>query len=583
MIKELRLQNYRGFVQHTIPFKKLNVIVGANNAGKSTIVEALGIISLVTNRYKNLAYKKSPEWLLIEGNVYGVSPSMKHAEISFDSICNQYKDEFPAVISATFGDGSEVMVYLNKKGDIHAVIKVENGKILSSKRDAGKIELPNINILPQVGPVQKDEVILDPDYVKSAVGSSLSPLHFRNQLNIFESYFPSFQKLVEQTWPGVMVQQLLKESNFPKTPLFLQIRNENFAAEVSAMGHGLQMWLQVIWFLTLFGNSNIIILDEPDVYMHADLQKRLIRLIKDRFPQVIITTHSIEIMSEVEPEEILVIDKISEKSTFAIKIPAVQRVVESIGSIHNIHLARLWKAKKFILVEGKDMDYFKIIQNKLFPNSINPIDSIPYMAIGGWCGWNLAIGSSMFLKNAFNEKLIVYCILDSDYHLESEINERLKKAQNKEIELHIWRKKEIENYFIVPEAFQRIINKRNQINSSPTVDEIKNQLSEIFLSLKENTTDCIANEILLRNKKNGLQDANRKARLSVYTILNKEGSISSIVSGKEVISKMAIWAQNKYKVSFSAAALLQELNKQEIDNEIVSVVNSIEFGEKFIK
>ncbi len=70
------------------------------------------------------------------------------------------------------------------------------------------------------------------------------------------------------------------------------------------MGHGLQIWLQVIWFLTLFNSSEIIILDEPDVYMHADIQKRLIRFIKNKFPQVIVTTHSIEIMSEVEPEDI---------------------------------------------------------------------------------------------------------------------------------------------------------------------------------------------------------------------------------------------------------------------------------------
>lgn len=74
------------------------------------------------------------------------------------------------------------------------------------------------------------------------------------------------------------------------------------------------MWLQVIWFLTLFRESEIIILDEPDVYMHADLQKRLIRLIKNEFPQVILTTHSIEIMSEVEPEDILIIDKEAKKS-----------------------------------------------------------------------------------------------------------------------------------------------------------------------------------------------------------------------------------------------------------------------------
>ena len=40
MIEKLKLTNYRGFDNHTIPFSELNIIVGSNNAGKSTIVQS---------------------------------------------------------------------------------------------------------------------------------------------------------------------------------------------------------------------------------------------------------------------------------------------------------------------------------------------------------------------------------------------------------------------------------------------------------------------------------------------------------------------------------------------------------------
>ena len=44
MLRELRLENYRGFSDHSIPFEEVSVLVGRNNAGKSTAVEALRLV-----------------------------------------------------------------------------------------------------------------------------------------------------------------------------------------------------------------------------------------------------------------------------------------------------------------------------------------------------------------------------------------------------------------------------------------------------------------------------------------------------------------------------------------------------------
>lgn len=67
-------------------------------------------------------------------------------------------------------------------------------------------------------------------------------------------------------------------------------------AEVALMGHGLQMWLQTMWFLCRSSPTATVVLDEPDVYMHPDLQRRLVRLVRGRYPQIIIATHSVEIV-----------------------------------------------------------------------------------------------------------------------------------------------------------------------------------------------------------------------------------------------------------------------------------------------
>jgi predicted ATP-dependent endonuclease of OLD family len=73
MLTQLRLKNFRCFDDHTIPLRPTTIIVGRNNAGKSTIVEALRLVSLVENRYGALNFTSPPDWLDIPlGKFYGV-------------------------------------------------------------------------------------------------------------------------------------------------------------------------------------------------------------------------------------------------------------------------------------------------------------------------------------------------------------------------------------------------------------------------------------------------------------------------------------------------------------------------------
>ena len=51
----------------------------------------------------------------------------------------------------------------------------------------------------------------------------------------------------------------------------LFIQDAGFPAEIGLMGSGMQMWLQIVWFICRVDNNATVILDEPDVYMHPDL------------------------------------------------------------------------------------------------------------------------------------------------------------------------------------------------------------------------------------------------------------------------------------------------------------------------
>jgi predicted ATP-dependent endonuclease of OLD family len=50
-----------------------------------------------------------------------------------------------------------------------------------------------------------------------------------------------------------------------------------------------------------------LILDEPDIYLHPDLQVRMMEFASQRFGQIFVATHSSAIISTASSSEILII------------------------------------------------------------------------------------------------------------------------------------------------------------------------------------------------------------------------------------------------------------------------------------
>ncbi len=590
MISELYVNNYRCFSEHTVSFKATTIIVGKNNAGKSTLIEALRLVSLVANRIKTSYFKNPPKWTNLHKLNLGISPSLERIEFSSRNVINQYDDP-PAIILAKFENNEIIEIRLNDNGEIFAFVKNASGIVVKSRKEARELKSTSIEILPQISPLLEDEKGLEESYVKTNVYSSLTSRHFRNQLSYFYEHFRKFKKLSENTWDGLRIVQLTKASKIVTTtdPTLL-VQEGGFVTEIGSMGHGLQMWLQTMWFIARTSTKSAIVLDEPDVYMHADLQRKLIRTLRQSHRQIIIATHSLEIMAEVDADNILIIDRNKNKSHFATDIPQIQKIIyNDIGSIHNLELAKLWSSRKFLMVEGDDISILKRIQNTLLPKSISPIDSIPSSDIGGWGGWKYAIGSKFVLKNSGDIPIKIYCLLDSDYHIPPDKNSRLKEAKKNGINLHIWNKKEIENYLIVPEAILRVIlNKKPTLKGKITLEILNKAINDISESLKDELIDDFASEIgkffrstnkiidFTNNDKElnyETKNMNRVARNHVKQNWNNK---LNIIPGKKLLKELNKWLAEDYKINFGTIELSSELRKEEVDKELKTVIVGID-------
>jgi hypothetical protein len=578
MLRQLRMQNFRCFDDHTVLFEPNVVAVGKNNAGKSSLIEALRLVAAVINR-RGAQFVSTPRWLDLPRFRKGIAPGISQLGLNLNSVFHRYGNP-PASITATFRQGAVVNVYVGREETIFATIQA-NSEWIDSAAKFLDLKLPWINVLPQIGPLLTEEYRLTDERVVAHLNSRLSSRHFRNQLLRMDSPFAEFKALAEETWHGLSINPIQEAVTKEGTLLSLPVRDGDFVAEVGWMGHGLQMWLQTIWFLSRIATDSTVVLDEPDVYMHPDLQRKLFRFTRGRFRQCIVATHSVEIMAEAEPGNILIIDKKDKRSRYANNEPGVQILIDQIGGIHNVHLARLWSAKKFLLVEGKDIGLLKHFHSVLFPDAELPLDAIPSLPIGGWSGWPYAIGSSMTLSNAVGDHVVTYCILDSDYHSEEEIRNRYIEAQNRGVNLHIWGRKEIENFLLQPRAIRRVLAARIKNGELPSLEELRRKILDICEAERRSIEDGFASALIQANRRLDLITANRSARDKVEKMWQSEDGRLAIVSGKTLLSELSKWTQKEFDLAFGPPAIARQMTQSELPAELAGIIIAIEEGSSF--
>lgn len=568
----LRLQNFRCFRDHTIELQPKTLLVGKNNAGKSTAVEALRLVSIVTERIGNLHLRRPPKWADLGWNSKGVSPSLDSIDIHASSLFHNY-GEPPALVAASFSNGSRLDIHIGPEIEIHAVTYGPDGKAATTSNTVAAAQIPRVSILPQIAPLQENETIRDDAYVKKNAQTSRASLHFRNQLRVFSDQFPNFRSNVARTWPSLEIKSLeLPNIGDKDTPLALIVRDGDFSAEVAWMGHGLQMWLQTIWFLTRNTSASVLILDEPDVYMHADLQRKLVRMLLGDSRQFIIATHSPEMLSEVQAESVVILDRKKSRSTAATTSAIVQQLLQHVGSVHNLSLARLANQRRILFVEGQDVPFLKLFQNAFDPHSERPIDTVPNTDIEGWSGWHSVLTLARFLRKNADGDFAIFCVLDRDYHTESEIKKRAQEAKDASIHLHIWSAKELENFAIVPGAIARVISKKLKHDIPPeTVEAVIAKTTE---GLKDETFDKFAESFRLESPKQGVAAANNQAR----RLISAKWSTTNgryLVCGKDLFKSLAEWSQKEFGISLSLPAIITELRSTEVHEEVSDFIRSV--------
>lgn len=570
MLESIELENFRCFQNTKLSIRDITIIVGKNNSGKSTIIEALRIISMVTKKYKRTIYIDPPVSLNLPLKAKGFKLQVDLINIDLRGVVFYYNEGVNAKITAIFKDKVKIVVYLNEYVAF-ATVYDQNKNIITSKSKADLLNINSIGILPQIGLIKEKENLLSNATIMNDIDTYLTSRHFRNELLLFRtSLFNDFKKLAEETWQGLRIVELSykkQESDY----INLIIEDARFPAEIGLMGSGIQMWLQIIWFICRSKECETVILDEPDVYMHPDLQLKLLKIVRTLFKQVIIATHSVEIISKVPPRNIVMVDKDNRRMLYANHLSAVQNIVDDIGSAYNLSLVRLGSAKKCIFVEGKDMKILQQFYNILYPDDMVSLDTIPALPLGGFTRINEAFGASKLFHENTENNFKCYAILDKDYYLENQIEELYNKAKDNHLLLHVWNEKEIENYIIIPSVIYRIVQRPLE-DYNAFITEYETLVNE----LKEMTIDAYNTKIYeVYNGKMASGTAAKEARDYINLRWTNLEEKLKLVSGKEMLKRTNEWIRKRFGKSCSMNRIFSVMKPSDIDEEIVELISQL--------
>jgi energy-coupling factor transporter ATP-binding protein EcfA2 len=577
----IRLRNYKAFDDFQLSLNEFNVLVGANNAGKSTIISAFRILSEGIRRAQSR--KADPiDHDRLAGWAYPIS--LKELPIAGENVFFNYDDSTIAEVRFRLSNDNSLKLVFPEARQCFMVCETP-GKPIRTPTEFRKAFPVELGFVPILGPVEHEEKLYQRDAARLALLTHRASRNFRNIWYHFGDDFEEFRALVIQTWPGMDIQA--PESQFESNEMLLRMfcPEERLPREIYWAGYGFQVWCQMLTFIVKAKKATMLVIDEPDIYLHSDLQRQLVQLLRELGPDVLIATHSTEMISEVEPDELVIVNK-KNKAGRRIKNPGqLQGVFATLGSNLNPTLTQLAKTRRAIFVEGKDFQIIGGFARKLGKEKIATRADFAVIPVEGYNPQRIS-ELSKGIELTLGAKILKGAIFDRDYRSNEAVKEAFSEL-SKLVDLpFIHQRKELENYLLVAAPLQKAIDRRlrertKRVGSAVKIKEnIEQILDQVTSPLKTSVggqyVAKYAQFEMIRRK--GVDPATvaaeamelfEKGWQKLETRLN-------LVPGKEVLSLLNQHLQTKYQISVTPLQVVGEFEQGEIPKEVLALIRRID-------
>ena len=447
MINSVEIRNFKAIKNISLNLSRFNIFVGANNSGKSSVLQAIqfavGTAQTANKMARNLT--KNPISFSASASAFSYLP-IKDIEAL---VHNR---------NLTQTQGSEVKF---TEDDISSAITLKRGKnrniaaSITNSSLSAKIMSPEpyCVITPGVSGISISEEYKTKAVVFKSATRGDSNFYLRNILLLLSRKEDAWQKFItkfHQFFPDYSLEVKFDENSDETIEVYTTTSN-SVQLPIDALGTSALQILQILSYIYCF-EPKMLILDEPDTHLHPNNQRKLIFVLNEvsieQDMQILLSTHSRHMIDEgVNIATFFWM----QNGSLCKEIPADENenyvhMLLDLGALDKSDFMKNPNIQWVICTEDAKVDREEMLKS-IFISSGFKLSECVILPNKGCCNIENAVLLNNFIKQYLpNCKMIVH--RDSDYLSDETIDSLKRKMTDKGIFLWCTPGTDIEAIFI---------------------------------------------------------------------------------------------------------------------------------------
>jgi energy-coupling factor transporter ATP-binding protein EcfA2 len=576
----VEFRRFKAFETFSLALRHFNILVGPNNAGKSTILAAFRILAAAMRK---AGTRKAEIIRGPQGRVRGYNIDLDMISVAEENIFYNYDESEAATVTFKLSNKNELLLYFPERGACYLIADAHGKQVGTPTTFRSQFNCL-IGFVPILGPVEHIEYLFEKEAARLALFNYGASRNFRNIWYHYPEKFDAFRSALHQTWPGMDIEAPKIETSHGKPRLHMFCPEDRIPREIFWSGFGFQVWCQMLTHLIQSSDAALFLIDEPDIYLHSDLQRQLLGLLRNLGPDILIATHSTEIITEAETDDIVLVNK-RRRSARRIQNPSqLEDVFGMLGSNLNPILTQLAKSRRALFLEGKDFQILGKFASKLGIASVSNRDKFAVVPVDGFNPERIR-SLKAGMEAMLGREISAAAILDKDYRCDGERQSITDECRLfcKFVAIH--RCKEIENFLLVPSAIDRaterkIADRAKRTGTQRTFVPSAGSLLDTFAAEKKHhvTGQYLAYRWRFERANSTKLDqatVNIAALNEVENCWSEVDSRLGVIPGKEAISVLNQHLQQQFGMSLTPTAIIDAMTLDEVPSEMKQLIREI--------